>query len=459
MTRSSLRSAVPIPPEESLYVSAGRGWYVVGIFTAVWTLSYLDRTITTLLTPALKADLHLTDTDVSLVQGLAFSLFFALAGLPLGRLIDRANRRNIIIAGVLGWSLMTLCCGLAANYWQLLAARVGVGVGEACLAPATLSMLADYLSPHRRGKAIGIVSSAAAFGTAGSNILGGLLLKAFGNHMSAWVPGLGEIATWRLVFIVFALPGLAAALLMLTIREPRRREKGASPGGSFAPHLLDNKATFFPIYGACALSAIVALGLNVWGPQVFIRNHGMRPADVGLIMGSIQLGAGSVAGLGGGILSDYMARRHAFDGRLRVLAILSPLAMASVALFAFSDTMSADLLGYGGIKVTYIMMSAAAYAALQDLAPNEMRGQTIAVLTLATNLVGMGLGPTMIALVTDYVLRDEAMVSWSIVIVCLPCMLLCCVMSIIALRPARDLRKAILGFAPLRPSGHGEGRS
>jgi MFS family permease len=432
---------------ESPYPPNSRAWFVVGTLTIAWVLAYLDRTIITLLTPALKVDLNLSDTRVSIVQGLAFSLFFALAGLPLGRLVDRGNRRNIIIAGVLCWSVMTLCCGLATTYWQLLAARVGVGIGEACLAPASFSILADYLAPARRGKAIGIVSSGYAVGTAGSNILGGLLLKMIGHRSEVWVPLLGNIAPWRFVFLVFAVPGILIALLMLLVKEPLRRGTAAQRSESFTPYLLANAPVFLCIYAACALAAIVALGFTLWGPVALMRVHGMSVGDAGLVLGSIQLVTGFIAGFTGGYVSDLMMNRNPLDGRLRVLALIAPLMAVSVLLFCLPVGLTASLIGYGGIKMGFTMMYAAAYVAVQELAPSTMRGQAIAVLVLVVNLVGMGAGPTVIAMVTDYGFRDESKIMGSILVVCLTSTLLCWVFATLAVRPSRRLRQTMLTSA------------
>jgi MFS family permease len=342
---------------------------------------------------------------------------------------------------------MTLCCGLATNYWQLLAARVGVGIGEACLAPASFSILADCLEPARRGKAIGIVSSGYAVGTAGSNILGGLLLKVIGHRSHVWVPLLGDIAPWRFVFLVFAVPGLLIAFLMLLVKEPLRRGTPAQRSESFAPYLLANATVFLCIYAACALAAIVALGFTIWGPVALMRVHGMSAGDAGLILGSIQLVTGLIAGFAGGWMSDLMTSRSPLDGRLRVLAVIAPMMSVSVMLFCLPVGMTASLIGYGGIKMGFTMMYAASYVAVQELAPSTMCGQAIAVLVLVVNLVGMGAGPTVIAMVTDFGFRDEAKIMGSIFIVCFTSTLLSWVFAKLAIRPSRRLRQTLLTSA------------
>jgi MFS family permease len=419
-------------------------WYVVGVLAIAWTFGMLDRMIITLLTPSLKFNLALSDTQISFVQGMAFSLFFVLAGLPLGRLIDRANRRNVLIAGVLAWSLMTLCCGLASNYWQLVIARVGVGVGEACLAPAAFSILADYLQPERRGRGIGVLTACSGVGTAGSHLLVGSLLKAIGGKATVWVPFLGEIASWRLVFIVFALPGVFIALLLTTVREPPRRERQIGARASFLPYLKRNTWAFLALYGACALNGLVMLSFSVWEPAVFIRVHGMNPGDVGVMMGLVFLGASSVAGVVGGQVSDVLFKRFPLDGRLRVLVLLTPV-MGLTVMLLIPNNMKVRIVAFGGVVTCFHMMYAVAYAALQDMTPNQMRGQMIALCTIIGNLVGMGLGPTAVALVTDYVFRDESMVAYAILTVCLPATLLSWLLVIVALRPVRRLRNEIIG--------------
>ena len=176
MNGTAKGDAPPAAMPLAVYPPISTAAYTLAVLTASWVLAYLDRQIIVMLVEPLRRDLSLSDTQVSLLQGFAFSLFFVAAGLPLGRLVDRFNRRNILLLGMICWSVATFACGLATDFWQLFAARIGVGVGEACLAPAAVSLVADLIAPHRRGAAMGLVSAGAPLGTAGSFLLSGLIL-------------------------------------------------------------------------------------------------------------------------------------------------------------------------------------------------------------------------------------------------------------------------------------------
>jgi MFS family permease len=440
---------------EQPYPSTAMAAYVVGTLTIAFILAFLDRSVLTLLTPFLKADLTLSDTQISLVQGLAFSMVFVLAGLPIGRLVDRSNRRNIIIGGVLVWSVCTVLCGLSENFWQLFSARMGVGVGEACLAPAAYSLLADYLRPNRRGLAMGVLTSGASVGTAGSNLLGGFLLNAMEGRSVVPFPLLGDLEVWRLAFVLFGAPGIVLALFMLTLREPERREtlKKAATGklGQFLPYLVKNGRVYFSLYGAFALKTTVTTSFTVWGPIVFMRRYGMSPGDVGLMMGTTLLIVGIFAGMLGGHLSDMFQRKYPLDGRVRVGLITYPGVLACVCLFAI-HSIPLSLAAYAGIKIFGAMTAAAATATLQDLSPNEMRGRTQALYVILGNVVGLSMGSTLIALVTDYVFRDENLVAYSMIVVGIPLMLISMALLAFAIGPSREMRRGIIALAAQSPT-------
>lgn len=423
---------------EPPYARPSLAIYITGTLTIAWILAYLDRGLVTLLTPDIKRTMGLTDTEISLIQGMAFSLVFVLAGLPIGRLVDRFNRRNLMALGIVVWSTATLGCGLARNFEELFLARAGVGLGEACLTPATFSLLADYIAPHRRGKAIGVISSGSAIGTAGAGIVGGLLLNALsGGHLAA-IPWLEGIEPWRVVFAAFALPGIILALVLLTVPEPKRR--GVAPAGGeedtrFLHFLKTNRRVFVPLYASLSLNVMVVYSFTLWAPLIFVRRHGMSPGDVGVMTGSVLLGVGVVAAVLGGQFADVMLKRYPGDGRLRVPLITYPGLLICLALLAVPH-FYVNLLAFGAAKVISTMSAPAAFAAMQDLAPNRMRGQVLAVYSLLANIVGMTAGVTVIALITDYVFRDENMLAWSMVVAGVPLTLTSLALAIMTLRNA-----------------------
>jgi len=249
------------------YVRRGSAAYVIAVLFLAYMFAYLDRQVIGLLTPALKASLLLSDVQVSLLHGLAFVSVFALAGLPLGHVIDRADRRRIIAFGIAFWSLATVACGLAQTFWQLFAARLAVGLGEACLAPAAVSLVADYFRPEQRGRAMGLVQAGTPIGSALALLVGGAILSLFapGGPMADRLPS--GVAPWQAVFLAIGAPGLLVALLAWTLREPPRRElraAGREPGLSAL--LAASPATFALFYATYSCVFIVGYGTSAWGP-------------------------------------------------------------------------------------------------------------------------------------------------------------------------------------------------
>jgi len=202
-------------------------WYMVILLCVAIIVSYLDRGVIAVLVPFLKAEFQLSDIEIGLLQGISFSLFFAVASLPVGRMVDHLNRRNIIIAGILIWSISTMMCGIAASFWQLFIARAGVGIGEAFLLPAAYSMVADSFTAARRGRAMSILTIATSIGGGSSALLGGILLTVWSGADLIPLPFFGPVATWRAVFLVAGTPGFIVVMFMLAMREPRRAVRAA----------------------------------------------------------------------------------------------------------------------------------------------------------------------------------------------------------------------------------------
>jgi MFS family permease len=415
MTTAERAGDAPFPPKSL-------AWRMAGTLAVAWFIAYMDRQVFSVLAESLRRDLGLSDTQLGLVQGLAFALFFATAGLPLGRLADRANRRNLLIFGVLAWSLMTVCCGLAHNFWQLFAARVGVGVGEACLAPATLSIIADYFRPERRGMPMSAMLIGNNLGAASSTLLGGLILQTFGPRPRPVLPVIGAVQPWQMVFLLLGGLGVLVALLLLTVREPRRRERAAATGPrpSFLAYMKPHARAFSTLYLAYGLNSFVGNAVSAWGIVLLIRVHHLPPAQAALIIAGIVITAGSLAGILGGALSDGMARRYPADGRMRLMFLTVPIMGLLCALLFVPDNLWAALAAFASVPLFSSMTIGSSYSAIQDLVPNELRGQAMSLTALLNIALGLGSAPTAVALVTDYVFHDPMKLSYSIAAVVAP---------------------------------------
>ncbi|MFQ5636261.1 MAG: MFS transporter, partial [Gammaproteobacteria bacterium] len=215
---------------EQSWPSAGKAWYAVSILVVAFIFSFIDRIIIALLVEPIKRDLGISDFGIGMLQGLAFAVFYALVGIPIGRWADRYSRRWIIGVGIFLWSVMTAGCGLAKNFWQLFLARVGVGVGEAALSPAAYSMISDYFPRHKLGRALGVYQAGAFVGAGLSFLVGGLVIRYVMGAEGLSLPLIGEVRPWQMVFFAVGFPGIAVALLMRTVGEPERRGKLAGHG-------------------------------------------------------------------------------------------------------------------------------------------------------------------------------------------------------------------------------------
>jgi MFS family permease len=442
MTASPAPSATAQPAlaaADPLYPRSSQAWYVVGVLTAGWMLAYLDRQIISILIESLRRDLGLSDTQASMIQGLAFSIFFVIAGVPIGRLVDRTNRRNILLFGVICWSLATIACGLAANFWQLFAARTFVGIGEACLAPATFSLVADLVRPQRRGFAMGLTIAGTSLGSACSTLVGGLVLQAFGAGTRHVVPFVGEVAAWQLVFFIIGAPGVLVALLVTLVREPARREQAAGPESQSLLRFAGRRPAPFVLgYVTYACNMVIGYSTSVWIPVILLRVHKMAPARVGLIIAAILLLVGTAGAALGGGLGDLLARRVPRLGRPGVALLVYPLTVCLLLGWWFSHAAPYAVLVYAmSGPLLGSMINASSYPALTQMVPNEMRGQTVAVYLVIANLAGLGVAPTLVALITDYVLRDPSLVRQSVILVAAPAAALGFAFALAWLRPYR----------------------
>ena len=210
---------------KSGYPSPVYSWYVVVVLTVAYMFSFLDRQILALLIEPIRQDLEITDFQISLLLGLAFGIFYTALGIPIGRLADRRSRRGIIAVGVTIWCLMTAACGLARNFSQLFLARIGVGVGEATLNPSAYSLISDYFPRQRRGRAISFYNMGVSLGAGVAMVVGGQIIAFAFDTPRVTLPIVGELYAWQLVFLLVGLPGLLIAALMITVREPERRDK------------------------------------------------------------------------------------------------------------------------------------------------------------------------------------------------------------------------------------------
>lgn len=399
-----------------------RAWYVVAVLTLAYIVAVIDRQILSLLVEPVQRDLGINDTAFGLLHGAAFGLFYTLVGLPIAWLADRSSRRNLIAGGLLLWSLMTAACGLARSYAGLFLARMGVGVGEAALSPAVLSMLADLFPRERLSAAVSLYTSGAYWGTGIALIAGGAVVELVTRQPMAVLPLIGEVFSWQLTFFVVAVPGLLLLPFVWWIGEPRRRAGPATAaiadGTGIREFLRVHGRTLVALYAGFSLLVMVMVTVFAWAPALFMRRFGWSAGEIGLAFGLVVLCAGTAGINLGGLLTDRLVRRGISDAPLRVGAI-SALAV-SVLVVAMTQAPSAGLALAAAVLLLFAIAfpSGAGMAAVQLVVPNQLRARMTALFVLVSNLTAMLLGPPLVGVCTDYVFRDPAALDLALALVC-----------------------------------------
>lgn len=420
--------------------------FTSGTLFLAWVIAYIDRTIITLLVPGMKSDLGLTDTEVGVLQGFAFALFFSLAGLPIGRLVDRSNRRNIIVIGLVLWSFATMSCCLATDFWHLFWSRVGVGVGEACLAPASMSLIVDMVRPEQRGRATTFIASGAPVGAASGNYIAGFLLASL-TGASLVLPYFGRIHVWGIVLLVVGALGLLIVPLLLMIREPLRRHASADQTHVAQPfrYLLGKWRLFLPLYLCIALNLVTTAAVAIWGPILLMRDYGLSPSQTGVIIGTIMMIGGPVASVAAGYFSDAVLSRRPDDGRMLLFTSTSLPMVAVLLLFTGPKILALTITGLLGVKLVSNAMFGMGYATVQESVPGSMRGLAVAIYVALSNIVGLSFGALLVGLATDYVFGDEAMIRPALALVTLPATSLAFLFGMLAVRPYARERSGLRG--------------
>jgi MFS family permease len=381
-------------------------WWVIFLLGLMYVLSFVDRSILGLLVAPLKADLHISDIDVGLLIGPAFGVFYAILGLPVARLADRANRVLIVIVGVLLWGAATIGSAFAATFGLLLALRVGLAVGEAVLTPSAYSLIADLFRPTRRAFASSLYSATGMAGASIAYVAGALVvgyvakLEASGHHL--------PLATWRIVLIFVGAPSIVVALLFaLSVREPKRRGGPVAPSvGQVWSYLRQHISLFGPLFLGAGLMQAIIYANNSWGPEFLRRQFHLPPQSAGLMLGL----AGLIGAFGGSVTMPAICRALARRGRRDAVAVttMGGLAIGACAVSAAplqsSPLAFAVLSGIG----TFFMVGGTinVQVSLQHLVPIRMRGTFVGLLLMCISLLGLGIGPTLAAAISTHLAAD-----------------------------------------------------
>jgi predicted MFS family arabinose efflux permease len=366
--------------------------YVLGVLVVVYTFNFIDRQILSILLEPIKRDLGLSDTELGMLTGFAFAAFYATLGMPIARLADRGNRRDLISLALVIWSGMTALSGIAASFWQLLVARIGVGVGEAGCSPPAHAMIADYYPLERRATALGIYS------------LGIPLGILFGFLAGGWI---NELFDWRTAFFVVGIPGVILAIVVrLTVAEPQRGMAEGRTATIEQPGMLEtfrylwSKRSFRHLALGGALTAFVGYSFVSWVPSFLIRSHGMTTGEIGTWLGLILGIPGGIGISVGGYLADRFGGR---DTRwylwIVAIALLAGTPFAVGVFLVPTPTWALLLLIMPVLLGNFYQ--ATSFSQTQGLAGLRMRSVAAAVLLFVINIIGLGAGPQMVGIVSD----------------------------------------------------------
>lgn len=366
----------------------------LALLTLTYFFSYMDRQILAILLEPIRTELDLNDTQLGLLTGLAFALFYATLGIPVARLADRGNRRNIVAVSLSVWSLFTALCGLALNFWQLLAARIGVGVGEAGAGPPSHSMIADLYPPAERAGAMAIYSSGVVLGGGFGTMIGGFLAKEYG---------------WRVAIMAVGLPGLLLAVIVWAfVIEPRRGlSEPARVMATDQPPLLDGFKSMWAdpaarhLVMAVTITSLIGYALTSFGPSFYIRSYGVDVKTVGLVLGPVVAIVGTISGVVGGIIADRWAKKRGIHVQSWLVAILKTIALP----FLIALYLAPNFWWAVGLYAVAVLFQSSylgpSFALIQGLAPMRLRAMWAAITLLVINLIGLGLGPTAIGFLSD----------------------------------------------------------
>ncbi|WP_022697480.1 spinster family MFS transporter [Euryhalocaulis caribicus] len=386
-------------PQEAAETHPGAGFkpwyrnYVLLLLLLVYIFNFIDRQVIAILSPAIKADLGVSDTQLGLLKGLAFALLYSILGLPIARLADRRNRVNIVTISLTLWSVFTAMSGLAANFIQLAAARFAVGIGEAGCAPPSHSLISDYFSRKRRSTALAVFSMGIPLGVMFAFLAGGVLANALG---------------WRWTFVAVGLPGLLlAVILKLTVKEPPR---GASASGlEAAPpfmesiKLLLSLKSYVLLSVASAIASMSAFALATWVVDFYVRVHEIGFLQITTPLGFI-IGGGMAAGIFiGGQLGDRFGPK---DSRyyMWIPAAGFLLAFPLIMLAIYAETSLASFLWLAAGYILAGLYAGPVFASIQNLAPVRLRAFAVALFLLIVNIGGAGMGPLVAGILSDLML-------------------------------------------------------
>ena len=409
---TTIRSSPVLPAIAApLWPSAARAWIFVILLMVANAVAVLDRVVVGLLVQPIEHDLGIGDDAMGLLQGFAFSIFYGGLGIPIGMLADRANRRSIVALGIGLWSLATAACGFANSFAMLFLARIGVGVGEAAIAPAGASLIADYFPPLVRPRAYGIYIMGTSVGTGAALLLGASALDAVSAVRSVGPAFLSALHDWQIVFLMVSLPGAVIAVIFrLAVREPAR-QGGSQIGRLSLRPLLAQLGRYKLAYGGlmagCALNVMSIYAILGWYPTLFVRVHHWSAPEIGRDIGLFGVPGGITSAFVSGFIIAWLAKRGREDAPVLLALAAAPIFLTLGVASCLIPDANAAFAVFASMAIVTNWASSAVLTGLNQITPATLRGQVVALYTFISGFFALGLGPTSVGMLTEHVFGHD----------------------------------------------------
>jgi MFS family permease len=425
------------------YPSRAIAWFAVVVLCLAQIAATIDRGMLALVIDPVRADLGISDVQIALLQGFAFSVFYVTVGLPLGIVADLVNRRRLLIGGILVWSAAAIGGGLAHGFGQMFVSRLVIGIGEAVLAPCAVTMITDLFPETGRGRpmAVYVFGSMVAFGI--GSLVAGTILQAAPAGAFAGIPLLAHLAPWRITFVLIGSSGFIIAALLWLLREPPRRglQIGKRNDGSLRTSMVylgKHRGVFLPLYGALAFFAMGGASATSWGAVLLTRHFGLTVGAAGKALGAGQIAWAVIGALSASVVVDRVARAHGSVGKIRLAGILALVAIPAV-LAGGAPNSTLAILVISEITFASALYGTTMLSVIAEITPLRARGLCVALYAFVMTMIGFSLGPIAVAYLTQSVFHDPAAVGWSMAIVGVASL---CVSAMLAWMAARSLERA-----------------
>ena len=392
------------------YPAKKHSYSAVAILTLAQIFAFIDRQIPSMLVEPIKQDFNLTDSQIALLGGAAFSIFYAIMALPIGYAVDRYQRTKVLGTGIFLWSLMTALAGLANSFGKLFGARIGVAVGEAVMAPTSVSLVSDSFPENKQGKPMGIITAGVYIGIGITLLGGGFLIDYLTRIGGITLPLIGYLKPWQATFMIVGIPGLLLAIAAFYLKEPKRLEeqtdKQLKDRKNVFLHLKEHRKTLIPMFGGLIFMALIFYSFSFWAPTMMIRTFDISLTEVGFILGMITIISSITGTIAAGSAVDYLRNKNYSDAPVRAAMIAVILALPPVISLSFVQN---ELGAWICIALYLLFISSFAplgLLAISGVSTGNVKGQTAAIHAFLMMAFGLSLGPQLTAFFTDFVFVD-----------------------------------------------------